>query len=131
MDDTEPCEEDRERYASNQTIKDEIKKGVDKIFNTIKSTFLAKRKVVLLGDFNNLKNKIIPLMDSVGATWLPTHPSYSAIKNNAESYNDMVFYKGLTMSIIEETKRKTETSSDHNGITCRISNSCRQKGSPK
>ena len=55
-------------------------------------------------------------------TRLETGPSYTALRNGAVSYHDIIFTKGLRVDLVKECIRGQDTFSDHNAIIFKLRN---------
>ena len=73
IDDDDVEENEIDRITDSQQI--ELQRGKEIIFNTIRTMFLTQRRIILMGDWNHLKDEIVVLMDEVRASRLDTEPS--------------------------------------------------------
>lgn len=64
-------------------VREELNRGRQRILNTIRTLFLINTRCILFGDWNSLKDEIVHFMDEVGATRVPTAPSYTSLRNSA------------------------------------------------
>ena len=81
-----------------------------------------------MGDWNCLKATIVPFMEALHATLLPTYATFSASRNAAPHFNDLVFYKGVDVRLVKQVSRLDETTSDHDALVFRIVGGGRKKG---
>ena len=70
-------------------------------------------------------------MEALNSTRLVTGHTYSAQRNGANHWNDLIFTKGLDVELVEEVVRGVDTQSDHNGIIFRLRNTSIRKGQLK
>ena len=70
-------EEDQSESAEqpDAPVSEQLETGRLRILRTIRNLFLTQNKVVLMGDWNHLKDRIVLLMEELHATRLPTGPS--------------------------------------------------------
>ena len=71
-----PDEEQSESAEQpEQPTSGQLEAGRLRILRTIRNLFLTQNKVVLMGDWNHLKDRIVLLMEELHAYRLPTGPS--------------------------------------------------------
>mmetsp|Transcript_16430 Transcript_16430/g.13479 ORF Transcript_16430/g.13479 Transcript_16430/m.13479 type:complete len:117 (-) Transcript_16430:531-881(-) len=83
-DDMSTVDEEDEEDVPETTHAQRLHAGRQQILQTIKNLFQTQNQVVLLGDWNSLKDSIVEFMEDLQATRLDTGPSFSAKRNGAE-----------------------------------------------
>ena len=70
-------DEDQSESAEppDQSNSEQLETGRMRILRTIRNLFLTQNKVVLMGDWNHLKDRIVLLMEELHVNRLPTGPS--------------------------------------------------------
>jgi len=61
----------------------QLNQGRQRILDVIRNLFLTQNQVVLMGDWNGLKNQIVEFMENLHAKRLETDPTYTAVRNGA------------------------------------------------
>ena len=83
-----------------------------------------------MGDFNEDKHRVIDLFTDRGCTKLETDPTFTAHRNGSRHFNDLIFFKGVDVELIEQVPG-TRTGSDHDGLLISIKNGKPSNASPK
>ena len=73
------AESDHNYIEQNPTVL--LEQGRRQILNIIRDLFLTQNQVVLMGDWNGLKDSVVGFMENLGATLLVTEPTYSSVRN--------------------------------------------------
>ena len=68
-------DDEPEVISQEDSVPDPIHQGRQQILNTIRNLFLTQNQVVLMGDWNGLKDFIVGFMEDLHALRLDTGPS--------------------------------------------------------
>lgn len=61
----------------------QIEAGRNRILETIRNLFQTQNQVVLMGDWNGMKDFIVGFMEGLGANILDTPPTFTAVRSDS------------------------------------------------